>query len=204
MENNISNLLTFLERANILKKIRRYKSSLSKNGDTVAEHSWRLTLMVFVIGTELKVPIDICRAMQLALIHDLAELKTDDIDAIEVITKKVSLRKKRESEILAMREILQDISFGQSLHMLWNEYEEQKTLEAKFVRALDKIEAFLHLKESGFKHYTLSEFYGNYADEAIDVFDTALNSRRPLFSLLETIKSDMKKICLQLGIKWKN
>lgn len=34
--------------------------------------------MIFIIGNELKVPVQIEHAMKIALVHDLAELKTDD------------------------------------------------------------------------------------------------------------------------------
>lgn len=202
MADPIPNILTFLNRINHLKTIRRYKSSLSKNGDTVADHSWRLTFMVFIIGTELKTPVDITHAMKIALVHDLAELKTDDIDAYEVIQKHVTLEDKQKNEILAMREILKGISFGQEIYDLWDEFEQQQTLEAKFVKALDKIEAFLHLDDTGTSVYIPEEFHGDYADAAVENFDNAMQHFPLLQPMLDPIKQNLKEKFSALGIEW--
>lgn len=198
----IPNLLTFLHRSNDLKKIKRYKSSLSENGDTVADHSWRLTLMVFVISSELDIPIDVSHAMKLAILHDFAEMKTDDIDAVEVINNKVSLETKQKNELLAMHEILRGISFGEQIFVLWSEYEKQETLEAKFVKALDKIEAFLHLDETGTGVYFPTEFHGDYADAAVKSFDEASHHFPPLKLILDPIKADLREKFAKQGIAW--
>lgn len=202
MANAIPNILTFLTRVNTLKNVRRYKSSLSENGDTVADHSWRLTLMIFIIGNELKAPVQIEHAMKIALVHDLAELKTDDIDAYEVIQKRVSLEEKQKNEIIAMKEIVDGISFGDEIYNLWEEFEKQETLEAKFVKALDKIEAFMHLDETGTGVYLPDEFHGDYADAAVENFDNALTHFPLLQPILDPIKENLKQKFADLGIEW--
>ncbi|OGH82094.1 MAG: hypothetical protein A3G08_04330 [Candidatus Magasanikbacteria bacterium RIFCSPLOWO2_12_FULL_47_9b] len=199
---SIPNILTFLHRANQLKTIIRYKSSLSKNGDTVADHSLRLALMVFVIGGELQIPVNISHAMKLALLHDLAELETDDVDAVDVIKKKVKLEDKQKNEAAAMKHIVKDISFGGEIFALWNEYEKQQTLEAKFVKALDKIEAFLHLDETGTSVYIPKEFYADYADAAVNSFDIASKHFPPLKGILDPIKTELKRKFEENGVMW--
>lgn len=198
----IPDILTFLHRANQLKTIERYKSSLTEKGDTVADHSWRLALMVLVVGTELDVPVNIPHAMKMALIHDLAELKTDDIDAYEVIKQKVKLEDKQQKERDAMYEILRGISFGDHILDTWKEYEDQETVEAKFVKALDKIEAFLHLDEAGTDVYFPKEFHGDYADAAVHAFDGAVRHFPPLEGLLSIVKAELKKKFEANGVAW--
>lgn len=202
MVETIPNILTFLNRINHLKTIRRYKSSLSQNGDTVADHSWRLTLMVFIIGNELRSPVNIGHAMKIALVHDLAEIKTDDIDAYEVIKKRVKIEDKQKKEVEAMKEIVDGISFGQEIYDLWDEFEKQETLEAKFVKALDKIEAFLHLDEAGTGVYVPAEFHGDYADAAVENFDKAVRNFPLLKTILDPVKKNLKQKFSKIGIEW--
>lgn len=202
MEQSISDILTFLHRANCLKKIVRFKSCLSSNRDTAADHSWRLALMVMVIATELGIPVDLTRALQIALIHDLAELKTDDIDAYDILTKRVAASDKHSGEMDAMHEIVSDVSFGKSIFALWQEYEQETTLEATFVKALDKIEGFLHLDEMGVGAYLPGQFYGDYADAAVKNFDEVSRHFPPLAALLDPIKNDLKQKLKQRGIAW--
>lgn len=158
--------------------------------------------MVFVIGKELDVPVDISLAMQMALLHDFAELKTDDVDAIEVINGEVDLKDKQKDEARAMQEILKGISFKSDILILWNEYEKQESTEAKFVKALDKIEGFLHLDETGTGAYMPEQFHGDYADAAVKNFDEAIHHFPPLQKLLDPIKKDLKMKFEKLGVEW--
>ena len=104
-QTKLTGILTFLHRANKLKSTPRFMSSLSENRDSVAEHSWRLALMVFVVGTELYEPLDLQKAMMMALIHDLAEAETGDIDAIDQIRDKSIVADKYKNEVKAMKKI---------------------------------------------------------------------------------------------------
>src|SRR3989338_3244956 len=84
-QQKVQDILLFLHRSKALESAERYGSSLKTNKNTVAEHSWRLGLMALVIGTECKVRVDMNRTLSLALLHDLAEAKTGDIDGYEQI-----------------------------------------------------------------------------------------------------------------------
>ena len=84
-QKKIHDILLFLKRSKTLESAERYGSSMRANKNTVAEHCWRLGLMALIIGTESRVRIDINRTLSLALLHDLPEAKTGDIDAYEQI-----------------------------------------------------------------------------------------------------------------------
>lgn len=201
-EEKVHAMLTFLQRCNQLKSVRRYGVTLKKDYDTVAEHSWRLALMAYVIGTECGVHVDLSRVLGIALIHDLAESVTGDYDAYDVITGKKSLAEKKKEEQEAMRSIIEGISFGDGIQELWNEYEEQKTVEAKFVKALDKIEAFLHLAEGGVEAYVPKDFHSEYADAAVHAFDEATLYFPEVRDLLALVKKDLKKQFEEIGVTW--
>jgi len=199
----VKEILTFLDRTNELKSVPRFSSSLAHGGDTVAEHSWRLALMVFVISRECKVAIDLPHAIGLALFHDLAEAKTGDIDAYAVMTNKVDREKKIIEEERVMKEMTDDLSFGDWIFQFWRQYENQESIEARFVRALDKIEAFLHIAERGVEAYIPKEFHADYADKAVKSFDETTHHFPELKDMLDAIKKDLKVQFEAAGIAWK-
>ena len=198
----VKDIFTFLQRCNLLKKVPRYTSSLPTEGDSVADHSWRLTLMVIVVATECKVPIDVSKAVSLALLHDLVEIKTGDVDAYQVISGERSKDDKKVLEERAMIEMTQGLSFGDWIHELWAEYEDQESLEAKFVRALDKLEAFLHIADRGVKAYIPEEFHSDYADQAVEAFDEAVHHFPEVQDLLNIVKADLRKKFEEAGVAW--
>lgn len=199
----ISDILTFLHRTKGLESVDRYKDSLSDKRNTVAEHSWRLALMVLIIGTEAKVRIDVGRAMSIALLHDIAEVKTGDIDAYQqIMAGKQLIDSKARAEEAAMREMTDDLPFGDWVYDFWREYEDQKTIEAKFVKALDKIEGFLHIAEVGVEPYIPKEFHADYATKAVAAFDDATAHFPELKDLLDEVKQDLRVQFEKAGVTW--
>jgi putative hydrolases of HD superfamily len=150
MTNNLENLekiIEFLFQVNKLKETYRYSTVTKFKGDSVASHCWRLSLMVILLVKELKLNVDELRAVKLAITHDLAEAITGDIDFMLVKRGVVKIEDKKRHERAAMekfKETLPD-DLGQEIFDLWEEYEETKTKEAAFVKALDKMEAQTHV-----------------------------------------------------------
>lgn len=200
---DVRDILTFLRRSKELQKAERYSSSLAGMQNTVAEHSWRLALMALVVGSACKVKLDLGHALGVALVHDLAEAKTGDIDAYTQIREgKGLVREKAASEEAAMQEITGDLSFGPWMLGLWEEYEKQETLEAKFVKALDKIEGFLHIAEGEVEMYVPKEFHADYANQAVAAFDEATNHFPGLKELLDAVKEDLRRQFELAGVAW--
>ncbi|KKP72751.1 MAG: Hydrolase (HAD superfamily) [Candidatus Moranbacteria bacterium GW2011_GWE2_35_164] len=152
---NLEKIFDFLEVAEKLKSTLRYNKTTSGRQESTAEHSWRLALMIFMLADELKLEIDVSRAVKIALVHDLAEALTGDIDAILIAEGKISKEEKEIQEARAVEKIQQTLPalVGKEITALQNEYNENKTREAKFVKALDKIETLTQLAESGYKIY---------------------------------------------------
>ncbi len=194
-------MLELLKKTNELKHIMRWKATLSKNGDSAADHSWHLAFTVLVVATELDLPINISYAIKLALVHNLAEIITDDLDAYEIMTNVANAEERRAAEDAAMRQLLQGTSVATWLLPLWEAYRAQKTPEAKLVRALNKMEGFIHLIQSGAPSYSPKEFHGDFCDAAVDAFDASLDfpSLQPM---LENLKSELKHIFEEQGVAW--
>lgn len=202
-QQKVKDILLFLKRSKALESAERYGSSMRANKNTVAEHSWRLGLMALIIGVEVKVRVDMNHAVVLALLHDLAEATTGDIDAYEQIMQgKKLVEDKTGMEEKAMHEMTDDLPFGDWVFSLWREYEDQITVESKFVKALDKIEGFLHIAEVGVEAYVPKEFHADYATKAVTAFDEATHHFPELKDLLDEVKKDLKVQFEKVGVKW--
>ena len=85
---------------------------------------------------------------------------------------------------------------GEEIANLWNEYDERSTREAKFVKALDKLETLTHLIETGYKTYDRPELIANYADKTVKDFPE-------LTDMLKIIKRKLKSEFKKGNIPWK-
>lgn len=192
-------LIIFLNKINKLKKIKRYNYQESRLNESVADHCWRLALMVCVIGDFLDMKIDKTYAMQLALIHDLGESICGDIDFIKIIRNEVSLEEKYELEKKAWQQLQEFLpeNLSQTFFDMWLDFEEQKSLEAKFVAALDRLEGSLHIMDIGCNEHADPDLIPNSCDKHLDQVPQ-------LFDFLKTLKQMQKQEFQQLGLLWKD
>jgi putative hydrolases of HD superfamily len=201
-ENNSGNLekiFNFLHKIENLKSTYRYNKTSTGEKESSADHSWRLALTTFIIADELKLKLDINKSIKIALVHDLAEALTGDIDAILIAEGKVSAEDKNRQELKAIENLKETLpeNIGNEISNLWQEYEDGKTQEAKFVKALDKIETLTQLAESGYKIYDKPEFIANYANKAVKKFPE-------LTEMLLILKKKLKSEFDKGNIEWKD
>jgi putative hydrolases of HD superfamily len=160
-------IAALLTHAGALKRLPR-KGWIDRGVDqpeSVAEHSYRLALMTLLVG--IRDPgIDVCRAMTLALVHDLPEIITGDITPFDdrlddTATDRNSLFRqapefseqagvaKTEAERAALSELTANLpdDLTRVLIDAWEEYEAGKSAEAMLVRQLDKLETWLQALE---------------------------------------------------------
>lgn len=194
---DIKKLLDFFKIAGELKRTIRYASDRGALvRDSVADHSWRLALMALIIADNRELNIDPAKAVKLALVHDLAESITGDIDAT-TIGRKISKEQKDRNEKKAMDQLLNDCpkKTKKMLTESWNEFLAGRTREARFVKALDKIETMMHLYETGYKGKNYAHFTHAYGDKAVKNFPE-------LAAWLAAIKIKLKNEFIKNG-NWK-
>lgn len=107
-----------------------------------AEHSWHLAVMALVLAEHAAGPLDLCRVLQMLLVHDVVE-----IDAGDVFVYDASARAQQaEREHAAAERIfgLLPADQAEGLRALWAEFEARQTPEARFARALDRLQPLLH------------------------------------------------------------
>jgi len=169
-----------------------------RDRESSADHSWRLAVMTFMMADELKLDIDVTHALKIALVHDLPETVNGDIDAKLVYDGTVSKEQKNMDETAGMKKLVSGLpeKKGNELYDLWEEYEYDKTEEAKYVKALDKIEGMMQLVEGDGLRHDVPDLMGHYGNDSVKKFPALI----PLFRIF---KEELKKECLKAGIEWK-
>lgn len=104
--------------------------------ESVADHSYGVALLSWLLCPE---GLDRGKVLELALLHDLAEVVTGDLTPSDGVPE--DLKKGRELE--ALRELLQGFPYAVQGELVLLEYQTQKTPEARFVKAIDKLEMAL-------------------------------------------------------------
>lgn len=150
-----SQLLKFIHIAERLKNELRHGRTSSDKHESVAEHSWRMCLMVILFSKFIDKDISLERVLKMAIIHDLPEALTGDKPYFVFEGKPDSQSAKHEEELAAMRTLtdLLPKEIGDELLNLWEEYEQGLTYEAKLVKSIDKIEAQIQHNEMSFANW---------------------------------------------------
>ncbi|MCH9632949.1 MAG: hypothetical protein S4CHLAM6_12950 [Chlamydiae bacterium] len=215
MESYILKVLKIIHLSENLKMEKRHSWLSNGDQESVAEHSWRLSLMILLIAPRLKTPINLEKTLIMAIIHDLVEAKVGDKPDFNIRTQ-IDQETKYQLEEQSMKEIAEELDRS-DLFEIWKEFEEGVSLEAKFVRALDRMESQIQHNESNIDTWLDIEKKRQYLGyKSYSMHDEALNelsdacckeSREKLSqSDKEKISSWMKekklKQCLEeVGIK---
>ncbi len=133
---------TFLVEVDQLKTVLRQSPLVAADRrENDAEHSWHVAMMVVVLAEHSDEPIDVGHTIQLLLLHDLVEIYAGDTplyDGAAGIDQ-------QEREAVAAAELftLLPADQAQRLRALWDEFEERRTPEARFAKAMDRLQPLL-------------------------------------------------------------
>lgn len=154
-------LIETLAVAERLKDAVRHCYTSGGRRESVAEHSWRITLMAYLVSDEFP-EANLEKLMKMCLIHDLGEAFTGDIPTFE------KTEKDEEKEASLLDEWVKQLPepFAGEMQELYREMEERQTLEARIYKALDNLEALIQHNESDIStwiplEYDLQMTYGN-------------------------------------------
>jgi putative hydrolases of HD superfamily len=141
MDSNTHKMIAFLREIDKFKFMEREIYNSDGRKETNTDHSWHLAMFLLLLETEVKDRIDILKAFKMILIHDLVEIYAGDTFAFDTSEAK---KTKEARELEAADKLFKQLpqKLGKELHDLWNEYESAKTKTAKFVKGLDRIQAF--------------------------------------------------------------
>jgi putative hydrolase of HD superfamily len=106
-----------------------------------AEHSWHLALMVTLLAEYADEPFDVGHAVQLVLVHDLVEIYAGDTFLYDNLAE----QDQQEREKAAADRLFALLPSDQAIEFrsLWDEFEERQTPEARFAKAMDRLQPLL-------------------------------------------------------------
>ena len=165
--------LDILHTAERLKNNLRHCVTSSGRSESVAEHSWRLALMAFLLREEFPA-LDMARVIELCLIHDLGEAFTGDKPCIE----KTDADTAQEVALYRAWVAALPAEIAARFRALIDEMEQRQTPEAQLYKALDRLEALIQHNEAPISswlplEYDLQKTYGHDSC-AFDPWLTAL------------------------------
>ncbi len=186
-KSSLTGILQFLHEAEDLKMVLRHSWLSNGRRESVAEHTWRMSLMAIILHREIGITIDIGRVLQMIVVHDLAEVHVGDYQ----VFGKEQPENKHELEEKALQKMVKQLPSlsGKEILSLWQEYERRETDEAKFAGALDKLEVLLQHNEADPSTYLPGEgeFNLTYADDKM--FDNPV-----MIEFRELIRTETKRI----------
>ncbi|MCL5410837.1 MAG: HD domain-containing protein [Patescibacteria group bacterium] len=156
--NQAQKLIEFIHYAERLKTELRHATRSDNQRESVADHTWRLSLMLMLVYPNLKLKIDLLKTLKMSIIHDIVEIEAKDIPVLEQINDNKLAGQKEKAEKTAIQKLKNRLgNDGQEIFDLWNEFENSKTNEAKIVKALDKLEGQLQFLDDPVRKFTANE-----------------------------------------------
>lgn len=156
MNNKVKQIMAVISLAEKLKCVLRHGWTSNGRHESVAEHTWRMSLMVILVANELNRDINTEKALKMAVVHDLVEAICGDVPAFDLINdhNARTLKDQQERAAICRIESMAPDLVGGEIKALWEEFEEGASYEAKVVLALDKLEAQIQHNEADLSTWT--------------------------------------------------
>ena len=106
-----------------------------------AEHAWHMEVMAYLLREYSNEEMDIAKVMLMCLIHDIVEIESGDTYAYDEENKKT--QKQREDDAKEKIYSILPEDQKQELIALFDEFEENRTAEARFAHVMDNIQPLL-------------------------------------------------------------
>lgn len=158
--------------------------------ESVADHSYLTALIAWITALD-NPDLDATRVLKLAIIHDIAEAIVGDAPPyaaedvpdpsdVEALTAFFTVRHVRSPEAQAAKKAAEATAFAsmtanlpqpvrEELAGLWEEYEAQESDEARYVKNVDTLEAYLQSRHYAAGDPTLPLFgFTDMADKELD------------------------------------
>lgn len=146
----LTQILDFLLYCDRFKQIeRRNLLADASRRETDAEHAWHLALYALLLHGELGFEADLGQTLALIAVHDLVEILAGDTFAYD----EAGVAGQAEREEAAAAELFGRLpdDLRDRVEGWWREFEAGQTPEARFARALDRLQPFaLNVASGGF------------------------------------------------------
>lgn len=114
--------------------------------ETSAEHSRSCLILADYFMNSMNLKIDRLKVYELLMYHDLVEIESGDI----LLCNEEQRKNGKEIELKAMKKVKSEMPdvLKNKYEQLFYEFEEKKTLEARFANAIDKLDADIYATDS--------------------------------------------------------
>lgn len=154
--------------------------------ESVAAHSYGVAVVAMFLADRaisLGIQVDVEKVLRMALLHDLTEARTGDLpNTIKALFDSATLK---AADARAAGEMLTGLGpLGETYLELWTDYEHRTSLEARLVKAADKLDLLLQALEyekGGAR--SLDEFWSNTEADF-----SGLGMDNLVIDLVETLK----------------
>jgi len=120
------------------------------HGESISDHMYRMALITMFAPPKLAAQLNIAHCTKMALVHDMAEALVGDITPVDGIDKTEKNRRESTTMDYFVKGLLGKVNggmIGTEIKAVWQEYEDSKTLESKYVHDVDKVELLLQMVE---------------------------------------------------------
>lgn len=144
--------LIFLSQADALKSVNRATTLCDASRfENSAEHSWHIALYALILADQAGPQVDINRVIRMLLLHDLVEIDVGDVPIHSADGAAHGSTETEAAEARAANRIFGLLTkpLGSTLHMLWQEFEANKTPSAQFAKSLDRVQPVMQNIQCG-------------------------------------------------------
>ena len=141
--------ISFVLEADRLKTVARQNVITGESRrENSAEHSWHLALMALVLADHAPPGTDLGKVGAMVVLHDLVEIDAGDLF---LYSDPAAQARQEEAERAAADRLFAILPPAQAAELrgLWDEFEERQTPEARFARALDRLQPILLNMQTG-------------------------------------------------------
>ena len=138
MTNELEKYFEFILELDKLKAVERKIKPLGLNRyENSAEHSWQLALLALILEKFANESVSVEKVIKMLLVHDIGEIDANDVFFFDEVGRK----NVKERELEAIKRIFGILpeEKAKELFELWDEFENGRTAEAKFARAVDRL-----------------------------------------------------------------
>ena len=172
-------LKTVLRRSPVLKAGRKENS---------AEHSWHVALMAWFLAEHADEPVDVGKVIVMMLVHDLGEVDAGDVFVYDKALRDAHHAAERAG-VERLATLLPDDQGGAMLE-LWEEFEAGETSEARYARALDRLQPMLlnyHSEGEAWREHDIHE------PQVVEINSAIADGSERLWSRAKKLISDAVK-----------
>ena len=109
--------------------------------ENTAEHSWHVALLALVFADLAPDGVDVDRAVQMLLVHDIVEIDAGDTGIHDLAHAQTKAEREKAAADRLFAVLPGEVGAG--LRALWDEYEDGSSPDARFARTFDRLSPFL-------------------------------------------------------------